>query len=184
MKNKFMEYCEAIGLYVRLTVTGWRDMLGSIFKFYKRQLEQETWQRHIFLASAVCLVIFAVPGWISYRISFLGEPFQGTVPSNSRFIFAISGFVCLVLYFLEMPAARTIALVTVSACAILYIAGFIFPVPLHTYLQNETDFQYTLWMYLSAIPMAGLFVTLREALQKPTIKASILKRFFKSGLSE
>ncbi|MBE7436865.1 MAG: hypothetical protein HS115_00305 [Spirochaetales bacterium] len=167
--------------YVRLTLLGW----WSVVRTVARELESYgggIWQRHVYLTSGLAMILLVIPGWVEYELTFLQKAETYTIPTNSRFVFALAGLISILLYIFEMPAALILGRVATVLALAVYIAGFLFPAPLHTYLQG--DYSFTLWAYSMIFPLLINLLVMKEAIRLPLIRFGAIRQFLKSDSDE
>lgn len=180
-KIDIVSFLKLLKDYVRLTLLGWWAVVQAVLK----ELESYgagIWQRQAYLASGVAMILLVVPGWVEYELTFLGKAETFAVPTNSRFVFALAGLCSLLLYVFEMPAARLTGTAATSLALAVYVAGFFFPTPLHTYLVAEYSF--TVWAYAMILPLVTNLLVIKEAIRLPLIRFEAIRRFLRFDSTE
>ncbi len=99
-----------------------------------------------FYAASVGIMIAGAASWIRYIIDF-GAPEAVDVGSSAKLLFLLPGITGLLFATFPLPYRTQIYRATAALSGLLYVAGLIFPNPVHTSIQ-EGAFHFRFWLYL------------------------------------
>lgn len=166
-----------LGDLVRVVVLGWAGVARTLLAWIGEQLARMDMMQMAFVIASVALALAGLAPWISYEVDLMSPetPARG---SNYRTLFILPAILGLVLY-LFGPAGRyrlPIYYGGLILVAILYVAGIIFPNPVHTYIREANDYSLNPWLFVYGGFLLIAAVTGRAALQRPLFTPDDLKR--------
>lgn len=127
----------------------------------------------LFLISCLALILTASPAWISYSVKF-AETQTMRIGSSLRILFVLPGLLGIALAASGLRFRLILFLAVYAACAGFYVAGFLFPNPLHTEMVRAEDFHLTIPVYLYALPLLVCGFLSRQGLASPLFDWSLL----------
>ncbi len=127
----------------------------------------------IFLVACLGMMVTALPGWVVYSVNF-GEPETVRIGSTYRLLFILPGLSGLVLALSVFRFRYPLFLFLYGVSAATYLAGFVFPNPVHTEIVRADDFSLTFWVYLYALVLIAGGVFSRQGLTIPLFDWNIL----------
>ena len=152
------------------TLQGLRSFAGEIRKPFLVVVGHLSIVQLAFLAVCLVALVIGLLPWIQYRVVFQSEEVVN-VGSSAKILFVLPALAGIALSALNLQHRRTILLVLCGAAALGFIAGVIFPNPVHTSIvKGSFSLRYVAYAYL---PFLALIAGLSEkAFEKTTLPAA------------
>ncbi len=125
--------------------------------------------QYLFIASSMAMTVIALIPWISYNVTLL-ELETITIGSNFKTLFALPGLLGVAFVFTDLPFRKRIYYVIYALAAIVYLAGFIFPNPIHTKIIATTDYRVLPVVYIYGLLGAATIYLSIKALDRPVFQ--------------
>ncbi|MBL8018712.1 MAG: hypothetical protein JNM27_03525 [Leptospirales bacterium] len=153
--------------FVRVTRIGVERMTRGMAAEFATIARELKFTQLGFYAICVAAFFIAMFPWIDYRITFASEEYAD-VGSKTKLVFLLPSLFGLLLATFNIPFRQTVYRVILVLTALIYVAGLIWPNPIHTSMHSG-DFHVRFWTYLYGLTLAGLAVLAGQALSETTI---------------
>lgn len=152
------------------TAQGLRSVAGEVRKPLMVMIGHLSVVQVAFLGFCVAALVAGLLPWIQYTVVFQAEEVVN-VGSSAKILFVLPALAGIGLSALNLPYRRKILLVLCAAAALGFIAGVIFPNPVHTSIvAGSFRLRYLAYAY---VPFLALIAGLSErAFEKTTLPAT------------
>ncbi len=165
------------GELLRVIMLGWIGVGRALIGWIGEQLSRMDIMQIAFVIASLALAFAGLAPWITYEVDLM-SPETPSRGSNYRTLFILPAILGLFLYLSGTAGRYRLPLYYggVILVAILYVAGIIFPNPVHTYIRETNDYSLNPWVFVYGGFLVLAAVTGRGALQRPLFTPDDLKR--------
>ncbi|MCB1323602.1 MAG: hypothetical protein H7A21_15960 [Spirochaetales bacterium] len=149
-------------------LVGWRRVAtrtGELVVLRARRLDRMQWA---FLGSVLVLGVLTILPWVRYTATLQATESYG-IGSENRLWFFLPAPLGLLFFAIGIPRRLQVFLGALILVAVLYIAGIVYPNPLHTAIARPEDYSLTVWLYLYGLFLVVVAGLARPALEQPLV---------------
>lgn len=163
--------------FLRVLGAGWWSVITALAGWLREIRGPVSVWRGLFLLG--CLIVIGttvLAPWVTYQINLTGFETPGR-GSNYRILFFLPGLVGIACYIIGGRFRLPGFLVIACAAAAVYGAGFFFPNPLHTLMQDPAEFSLHPAVYIYGVGLLLSIATAFQALRSPAIQPAEVRAY-------